>query len=288
MSLWIGTAAGAFEYDDELHPTIEATRINHVAVEGDDWWAVDGRGRIHRNGETVARMPEGAVPLCIRPSRGVVWVGASEGRLYSLERGRLTEDEFFANAPDRDTWYTPWGAPVDIRSLALDADHTLYVNVHVGGVLRYDNTGLVPTVDIDADVHQVAAHPGRKGLIYAASAHGLGVSHNGHDFEFHVEGLHAQYCRAVAASDQTVLVSASTGPQTKQGRVYQASVEGGTLTTAHRGLPEWFDGNVNTHCLASDGANFYLGFGDTVWVSAAEAIDWSELVSGLPKITCIA
>ena len=46
---------------------------------------------------------------------------------------------------------------------SLDDDDTLYINVHVGGILRYDSAGVVPTLDIDADVHQVAAHPSQKG-----------------------------------------------------------------------------------------------------------------------------
>ena len=287
MSLLIGTAAGAFSFDGELRPLIEGTRINHLVRDGDDWWAADGKGRIHRNATIAATMPEGAAALCLQPSRGVIWVGASQGRLYELSGSELNEDEFFADAPGRERWYTPWGDPADVRSMALDADHTLYINVHVGGVLRYDNTGLVPVVEIEADVHQVAAHHSRKGHVYAATAMGVATSHNGHDFEFFTGGLHASYCRAILPVESMVLVSASTGSRTSRGRLYRASGDGGVFEALTKGLPDWFGGNVNTHCLAMVGDRVYAGFNDTVWVSDDGGDFWSELITGLPKLTCL-
>ncbi|MDH3463614.1 MAG: hypothetical protein OEM32_08325, partial [Acidimicrobiia bacterium] len=195
--------------------------------------------------------------------------------------------EFFADAPGRERWYTPWGDPADVRSMALDADHTLYINVHVGGVLRYDNTGLVPVVEIEADVHQVAAHHSRKGHVYAATAMGVATSHNGHDFEFFTGGLHASYCRAILPVESMVLVSASTGSRTSRGRLYRASGDGGVFEALTKGLPDWFGGNVNTHCLAMVGDRVYAGFNDTVWVSDDGGDFWSELITGLPKLTCL-
>jgi hypothetical protein len=233
-------------------------------------------------------MPDDAKPLCIQPTPETVWVGANAARLYGYERGEITEDEFFAEAPGREQWYTPWGDPADVRSMTLDADHTLYINVHVGGILRYDNTGLVPTVDVASDVHQVAAHPSQKGAIYAATAWGLAQSHNGHDFEFRTDGLHSNYCRAVAVLSDRVLVSASTGPRTDRGRLYRGDLWEGPLEAVSEGLPAWFDDNVNTHCLLAMGDLAFAGFDDTVWQSEDGGRSWSVLASGLPKITCLA
>jgi hypothetical protein len=83
-------------------------------------------------------------------------------------------------------------------------------------------------------------------------------------------------------------VSASTGPSTTQGRLYRGQLWEGPLEPLTSGLPEWFDGNLNTHCLAVYEGTVYAGFGDTVWASADEGETWSEIVSGLPKITCLA
>ena len=288
MALLVGTTTGAFRLDGNTEPLIAATRINHLAVDADGWWAADGKGRIHRNGEVVATMPAGTTPLCIQPTPETTWIGANESRLFALEPSGLTEDEFFANAPGRDSWYTPWGGPADVRSMALDADHTLYINVHVGGILRYDNTGIVPTLDIDADVHQVTAHPTQKGAVFAATANGLAHSHNGHDFEFRTEGLHAGYCRAVAILEDRVFISASTGPGTKQGRLYTGDLWDGGFEPVTEGLPEWFGENLNSYCLLAKDDNLYVGVGDTVWRSDDSGETWEELVTGIPKVTCLA
>jgi hypothetical protein len=286
VSLLIGTTSGLIRLDDGAR-LIEATRVNHVVRFGDDWWAVDGRHRVHHNGEVVATLPDRATAICVQPTPETVWIGSDRARLFALDDGEVTEDEFFANAPGRDTWYTPWGGPAAVRSMALDADRTLYVNVHVGGVLRYDDTGLVPIVAIDSDVHEVATHPSRQGVVFAATGRGLAGSHNGHDFHFRDRGLHATYCRAVVVLEDGVLVSASTGPDATRGRVYRADLEQGPLIPVTAGLPEWFEGNVDTHCLTVSGESVYLGSGDTVWASVDAGNTWLVAESGLGAITCL-
>lgn len=287
MSLLIGTTAGAYRLGS-ADPVLAGTRINHLATDDRGWWALDGKGRILLNGEPAAQMPDDASGLCIQPTPETVWIGSNEGRLFALEGEDLAEDEFFATAPGREAWYTPWGAPADVRSMTLDADHTLYINVHVGGVLRYDNTGVVPTLDIDADVHQVSAHPSMKGAVFAATAFGLAQSHNGHDFDFRTGGLHSSYCRAVAVTEDRVLVSASTGPRTSKGRLYVGDLWEGDLEPSTTGLPDWFDDNLNTHCISVKEEGVFIGFGDAVWLSTDQGGTWEQAASGLPKITCIA
>ena len=288
MSLLIGTTSGLLSLGESTDELIGGTRINHVARDRGGWWAVDGKARIHHDGDHVATLPDGAAALCIRPTQDTTWIGSDEARLFALDHGEITEDEFFSSAPGRDAWYTPWGAPADVRSMALDADQTLYINVHVGGILRYDNTGLVPTLDISADIHQVSAHPTQKGAIFAASARGLAVSHNGHDFDFRTAGLHAPYCRAVAVMDDRVLLSASTGPSSDRGRLYSCPLWEDDIEPLTSGLPEWFDGNVDTHCLVVDGGDAYVGHGDTVWKSEDRGDSWSVLADGLKGITSLA
>lgn len=288
MKLLVGTTAGAFLVDDTTEQVLGATRINHLVRDGDDWWAVDGSGRLTRNGEVVVTMPSGVTPLCLQPTPETIWVGADKARLFAVEGSEVAADEFFAQAPGRETWHTPWGGPPDVRSMTLDADHTLYINVHVGGILRYDDTGPVPTLDIDADVHQVAAHPTQQGAIFAATARGLAASHNGHDFEFRGDGLHAGYCRAVAVGVDHLLLSASTGPRTDRGRLYRGELWEGPLERVDSGLPEWFDSNVDTYCVQLEGSAAHVGHRDTVWRSEDAGRTWEVLTRGLPVITCLA
>lgn len=286
MSLLVGTTTGVFsaETGDVI---VGGTRINHIARDGSGWWAVDGKGRVHHDGNVVAWLPNGAVGVCIQPTPETVWIGADRARLYGLCNGEVDEDEFFATAPGRETWHTPWGGPPAVRSITLDADHTLYVNVHVGGILRYDDTGLVPTVDISSDIHQVAAHPTQKGAVFAASARGVAASHNGHDFDFRRDGLHGSYCRAVAVLDDRIIVTASTGPRSDDARVYAGPLWEGGFVQIGDGLPDRFGENVDTHCVVVLDDVLYLGHGDTVWGSTDAGETWQVTTQGLGNITCL-
>ncbi len=288
MSLLVGTTSGLLSLDGTTDEIVGGTRINHVRRHGTGWWAVDGKGRIYNDGDIVATLPDGAPAICVQPTLETIWVGSSGARLFALDDGEVAEDEFFQNAPGRDSWYTPWGAPADVRSMTLDADHTLYVNVHVGGILRYDNTGPVPTLDISADVHEVTAHPSQKGAIFAATARGLAFTHNGHDFDFRSEGLHAPYCRAVTVLEDRVVFSASTGPRSDRGRLYASPLWEDEVEPLTDGVPEWFDANVDTHCLTGEGGIVYVGHGDQVWRSDDRGDSWEVVAGGLAKITCLA
>ncbi len=281
-----GTISGIYGVDTG-EEVVGGARINHIARGDSGWWAVDSEGQIYHDAEVVATIPDGVEPTCIQPTPETVWIGADRARLYGYENGVVEEDEFFTSAPGRDNWHTPWGGPPAVRSMTLDADHTLYVGVHVGGILRYDDTGPVPTIDISSDVHQVMAHPAQKGAVFAATARGVAVSHNGHDFAFRVEGLHATYCRAIAVLEDRFIVTASTGPRSNDARVYSGSLWEGELTPVGGGLLERFDDNVDTHCLSAVGDGVHLGHGDSVWRSGDAGETWEIVRSGLPKVTCV-
>lgn len=287
MELLIGTVSGVTGSGGEA--LLADTRVNHLAGGNGAWWGVDDQARIWRDGEEVAATPPDVTFNCITPTSSGVWVGADRARLFVLDGDQLTEDQGFAAAPHRDTWHTPWGGPPDVRSMSYAPDGVLYVNVHVGGILRYDDTGLAPTLDIEADVHQVLAHPDRPSSVVAATAWGLARTDNGHDFEFHTEGLAYHYCRAVAVSGDTVVLSASRGPRGGESRLYRGSIDGGPMEICRQGLPAvGFDGNLDTHCLVAGDGQFFAGNGSTVWRSADQGRNWQTLADHLPRITCLA
>jgi hypothetical protein len=288
MSLFVGTIAGMFALDDPTNPLIANTTINHIARDGESWWAIDGQVRIHHDGQVVASGPSDATLNCLLPLDETVWVGASSARLYRIDGNDLVEDSGFADAPGRADWYTPWGGPPDVRSMAVDGAGTVFVNVHVGGVLRCDETGVSPTLDQDSDVHQVIADRAVEGRVLAACARGLAQSSDGQDFTYRDDGLHAPYCRAVALIGDTVLISASTGPRSSRARLYRAGLTSGPFEPCLEGLPEWFDDNLDSHCLAIHDESAYAGHGGTVWRSDDHGEGWAEVASGLPHITCLA
>jgi hypothetical protein len=105
------------------------------------------------------------------------------------------------SAPTRPVWCAsaPAGSrapkrPATTWTLATDGA-ALYVNVHVGGILRSDDGGasFVPTIEIDDDVHEVSA--AADGAVLAATGErGLAVSRDrGATWAHHADGLHASW-----------------------------------------------------------------------------------------------
>jgi hypothetical protein len=223
---------------------------------------------------------------CLAAMDDDVLVGSSEARLFRVAGERLEPVAAFDRAEGRSTWYTPWGGPPDTRSISEWAE-AVYVNVHVGGILRTEDRGetWTPTIDIDADVHQVAT---AEGLVLAAAAGGLAVSTDrGRTWTFRSEGLEAPYSRAVAVSGDSVLVSASNGPRGGHAAVYRGALGGDGLTRCRTGLPEWFDDNIDSYCLDAHPDRSFVAFGTSdgrVFASEDAGHTWAEFASGLPPV----
>lgn len=167
----------------------------------------------------------------------------------------------------------------------------ILVNVHVGGILRSDDDGgsWRATIDLDHDVHQVLALDGA--LAVAACAHGFAASHDGGvTWDLHDEGLHATYSRAVAVAGDTALLSASSGAQGRQAAVYRRPLHAeGPFQRCRKGLPDWFEGNVDTFWLAGapDGSAALATRAGDVYVSIDEGTSWEQAALGLPSVRCV-
>jgi len=214
-----------------------------------------------------------------------ICVGTAEAHLYRLTGETLEPVAAFDRAAGRADWYTPWGGPPDTRSISEWGDD-VYVNVHVGGILRSDDRGdtWTPTIDIDADVHQVAT---AEGLVLAACASGLAVSTDrGSTWTVRADGLEVPYARAVAVCGDTVLVSASRGPRGGRAAVYRGSLAEGAFERCQT-EPESFDDNIDTYCLDALNDGSFAAFGTSdgrVYGSDDAGGRWSELVEGLPSV----
>ena len=262
-------------------------------VDGSEiWYAPDERWR------QVATL-EGVEGTCLAMT-DAIHAGTSEARLFRLTDGtnrldrqrpvgsahRLESVDAFDAAEGRDAWYTPWGGPPATRSIS-EWGEDVYVNVHVGGVVHTGDGGANwnPTIDIDADVHQVAT---AEGLVLAAGARGLSMSTDkGATWSLRSDGLEARYCRAVVVYGDQVLVSASNGPRGGRAAVYRGGLEDGAFERCRSGLPEWFDDNIDTYCLdaLNDGSFAAFGTNDgSVYASDDGGTTWRELVTGLPPV----
>lgn len=193
----VGTEDGLFEVGEgrTQFPGRQVTALEAggrwVILDGTEVWRSSAAG----SWEQAATL-SGFEGTCLVAADGAVLVGTIGAHLLRLEGGRLEPVRSFDEAEGRDKWYTPWGDPADTRSLARDDAGALFANVHVGGILRSADGGgsWEPTViDIDSDVHQVIAWPGRAGWVLAATAVGLARSEDaGASWRFDTEGLHAR------------------------------------------------------------------------------------------------
>ncbi len=283
MSLLVGTAAGLHRVDDG-HTDLEGREVNAIAG---DLALVEGRA-VWRDGEWLAGPIDGPAATCVLPHDGGALVGTVEGHLLRLPAGERVAS--FDEAPGRDAWYTPWGAPADVRTMAAAPDGTLYVNVHVGGIMRSTDAGATwePTLDKDLDVHQVVV--AGDGTVLAACARGLAVSTDaGASWAIVDEGLAATYARAVAVAGETVLMSVSTGPDGARAAVYRRPLHGGgPFRRTSIGLPGTLPGNVDTFCLAGAGDLAALGtFAGRVYLSDDAGASWATVAAG-PPVNCLA
>lgn len=293
MKILVGTVAGLHEIDGPI--VLPDTDVTALTVYGSTWWLLAGGQEVLRRevGEfTTAATLEAPLGTCLLAGPDGLLIGTAEAHLLRLSSGVLESVASFAQAEGRDDWYTPWGGPPDTRSLSADAAGTWFVNVHVGGILRSHGGGAAwePTIDIDADVHQVLAHPREPGRVFAATAFGLAESaDSGETWTFGTDGLHSTYSRAVALCHDSLLVTASEGHLGRRSAVYRRRASGGTFEKCEAGLPEWFESNVDTHCLATSGSTAVFGTADgDVFVSTDEGITWETVGKGLPRVGCVA
>ena len=282
----VGTDEGLTRLGDG--PGTSGLAVTVIVRVGDAWWCVTDESSIFDDAGTNVLNAPGRINCIASTSHGV-FLGLGKAGL--LRDGRPVRS--FEEVPGRETWYTPWGGPPDTRSIAETADGAIHVNVHVGGIPRSRDGGETwePTIDVDADVHQVLAHPTDPDVVLAAAAIGLCVSRDGGDsYEVRTEGLHSTYSRAVALAGDTVLVTACTGPRGGEAAVYRAPI---TLDRPFEkcaaGLPEWFGDNVDTGCLDARGHTAAFGTADgDVYVSEDAGSTWDRGATGLPAVRALA
>jgi hypothetical protein len=284
----VATADGLHRFDEDgaVEPTeLVGRSVNAVTAHASDRWAIVDRTTVWHAADGAWQQIgdlNGLTPTCLAVTDALL-VGSSEAHLFRLTDASLDRLEAFDRAPGRQEWHTPWGGPPDTRSMS-EWDDDVYVNVHVGGILRSDDRGdtWTPTIDIDADVHQVAT---ADGLVLAACAGGLATSvDRGATWTVRADDLDAPYARAVAVCGDTVLLSASRGPRGGRAGVYRGDLHDGGFARCAAGLPESFEDNIDSYCLDAmpDGSLAAFGTGDgTVFASNDAGATWQLVASDL-------
>lgn len=287
----VGTPDGLMTIDDggSVGPVqLPGRSVAAVVRDGPELWAIVDRSEVWHAPEAdwrrVATL-EGHEATCIAMT-DALHVGSSEARLFRLSDGSLEPVVAFDDAEGRSDWYTPWGGPPATRSLSEWGDD-VYVNVHVGGILHTGDHGRAwnPTIDIDADVHQVAT---TRTLVLAACAGGLATSvDRGTTWTMRSDGLEAPYSRAVVVCGDTVLISASDGPRGGRAAVYRGELAAGPFERCTAGLPGWFDDNIDTFHLDALNDGSFAAFSTSdgrLFGSEDAGSTWHELASDLGAV----
>jgi hypothetical protein len=293
-TILVAGARGIWTFDEGGTPGpthLEGRSVSAATQDRDDLWAIVDGSELWRSvgggpdaWERVAGV-EGHSAKCLAFTDSMM-VGTSEARLFRVSDEGAVAYEGFDRAEGRDGWYTPWGGPPDTRSLT-EWGESVYVNVHVGGILRTTDRGetWTPTIDVDADVHQVAT---TYGLVLAACAGGLASSADqGTTWTTRTDGLDAVYSRAVTVCGDTLLLSTSTGPRGDRAALYRGAAAGGPFERCRGGLPEVFSDNIDTYCLDAHPDGSFVAFGTEdglVFASNDAGSTWGELASGLPTV----
>lgn len=290
----VATGSGLWVDGARIDDALSGRDVTSLVHGGDGrWYAVVDRRTVLR-GQPGGDWPalatvDAAEVACITPVDGGVLAGTETARLVRVTDGAAEPLASFDDAPGRDRWYTPWGGPPAVRSLSTGSDGMIYANVHVGGIVRsHDGADWQPTIDVDVDVHQVLATDPAGRVVAALGDAGVAVSDDSAGtWSIETDGLHATYCRAVAVSGDTVLVSASTGPRGQRSALYQRTPDG-AIERCTDGLPDWFDGNIDTFWLATAGGHCaFAGPDGSLYESDDDGRSWRQTGSGLGRVHAV-
>lgn len=209
--------------------------------------------------------------------------GAHLFRLRGESTGRIAS---FDQLECRDAWFTPWGGPPAVRSLAATPDGWVYADIHVGSIMRSSDRGETwepVTPELHQDVHQVntcAASPER---VYANTARAVYVSDDrGQSWHHRARDLGERYGRAIAVAPDDpdlLLATVSDGPhgENVHGQLYRSEDAGRTWQHVADGFPASTRANVNTFHVAftPDGAAWAI-VGKTLYCGEDRAQRWWE------------
>ena len=201
-------------------------------------------------------------------------LGTNDARLYRFQEsgGPPRPVGSFDRLDCRSRWYTPWGGPPAVRSMAISGSW-VYADIHVGSVMRSPDLGETwepVTPELHEDVHQVATSPLQPDRVYANTANGVHVSDNrGDSWAHRSSGLPHRYGRAIAvhpASPDTLLASVSRGPHNQvDAQLWRTEDAGLTWTHVTDGFPPAIVENIDTFHLDFDSSG-------TAWAAIGNSL----------------
>ena len=293
----IATANGCrvFHEDQETDTELEGRAVSFLTKEqGGSCLAVVDEQQIWRRdvSGTWCQMGAAEIPLeSLTSLDGVVFAGAmNEAAVLRVDgRGTVERLSGFDATPGRLEWFAG-GPPLGVRSMAV-VEGAILAGVHVGGIPRSVDRGVSwqPTIPVLFDVHDLSVYPSLPGFAAAACAVGLCLSHDGGaTWKRFSEGLDGTSSLAVAVLEDEVLFSVQDGPFASRSQVWRWR-SGEQIVPVRDGLPEWFEGRVDTgHIATGGGRAAIVDDGGNLWLSESGSTGWRRIASGLGYVYRIA
>lgn len=292
MPITLATASGMRALGSAIDPLHGADVTTLAAAADGGFWALVRHRHIYRisrgQAEAVAKLEKPEVGWCLLEHQGSLFIGTDNAALFELREGALRRVAGFDETEGRSEWWQPPGRrPATTWTLAADADH-LFVNVHVGGVLRSRDRGasFTPTIDLNDDVHEVSVGPDRQ-LLAATGQKGLASSADaGASWSHHDSGLFARYLSCVTATDEGALVIASSGYASGDDTLYR--FDGATFERCTVGIPAPLGGSMSARQLVANGRTAAVATpGGQLYMSKDGGRSWALATEGLPEVRAI-
>jgi photosystem II stability/assembly factor-like uncharacterized protein len=305
------TESGVFTLD----PTVSDVPALRCSVDGArrvaegpdiDVVVVDGGDILLLSSDGERRLPSGiAEPVesvLITAGNPVALLLGTEGaRLYHFTEadGQAQPVTAFDQLPCRDGWYTPWGGPPAVRSLAATTDGWVYADIHVGSIMRSSDGGetwepVTPT--LNEDVHQVATCPAAPDRVYANTARAVYISEDrGSSWLPRARDLDERYGRAIAVHPSIpdcILATVSDGPHGDDvhGQLYVSHDAGRNWRHLKNGFPASTRLNINTFQVTfSAEGTAWAAVGNSLYRGLDDATRWElfwEAPSEIAALSC--
>ncbi len=211
---------------------------------------------------------------CTDPPIAVL--GTEPPRIYrwNSAKNQIYRIPSFDQLECRRDWFTPWGGPPAVRSLAQGDTSAVYADIHVGSIMRSFDSGCdwePVTPELHKDVHQVATSPAGPSRVYANTADAVWISEDRGDRWQHRPFPHdVTYGRAVAVhptDPDCILASVSKGPHGEDvlGRLFRSDDCGINWTHVQEGFPSYTRANINTFHITFDSTG-------TCWAAVREKL----------------
>lgn len=223
--------------------------------------------------------------LVVREDPLTMLIGTDEGAyVYRLvgEEGPAERVVSFDELECRKDWYTPWGGPPAVRTLAKTKDGFCYADIHVGSIMRSEDEGISwepVTPELNKDVHQVATCAADDNYVFANTANGVYVSTDrGNSWVNRLDGLPVRYGTAIAvdpSEPDLMIASVQNGPRGGGAWLCRSDDGGATWSELNDHLTESTD-RIRTGGVAftSDGTAWAV-IGKTLYIGKDRATDWN-------------